>query len=277
MSKRDDKHPHEPKNSDEIRVDLEEKRERVSNDVEALADKLSPDNLKAEAKQAVQRTWEEGREMVRDKVHQRTEQVRETVARTEGAVLGFVRENPVPLSLIGVGIGLMIWNSRNKGQQNGRGPDAAVVGRAAVYDGFGSDDGYGNGSASGKLGQLQGRLRDGVASVKHAASDTAQHARQELQHLERQAGEQAQRAKAVAERAWQEQPLVLGAVALGAGLALGLSIPATESEDQLVGQYRDRLLGSVKERARKLEGTAERAIHAAGESLTENAAADQQA
>jgi hypothetical protein len=77
----------------------------------------------------------------------------------------------------------------------------------------------------------------------------------------------------MAEQAWQEEPLVLGAVALGAGLAIGLSIPATESEDQLVGQYRDQLFGSFKERARKLEGTAERALHAASDSVSENGVA----
>jgi ElaB/YqjD/DUF883 family membrane-anchored ribosome-binding protein len=272
MTKRNDKH--EPKTSEGLRADLDETRERVSSDVEALTDKLSPENLKAEAKQVAQRTWEEGRDLVREKLHERTERVRETVTRTENAVVGFIRENPVPLSLIGVGVGLMVWNARHKARSNGRGPDAAVVGRAAVYDGNDGDDAsYAGGGASRKLSQLQDRLHDGVSKIKHAASDTAQHAREGLQQLEHQAGQQAQRAKAMAEQAWQEEPLVLGAVALGAGLAIGLSIPATESEDQLVGQYRDQLFGSFKERARKLEGTAERALHAASDSVSENGVA----
>lgn len=256
------------KSSDELRADLDQTRERVSSDVEALSNKLSPENLKAEAKQAVSRTWDEGRELVRDKLHQGTERVRETVQSTESTIVGFVRENPVPLSLIGVGVGLLIWNSRQKSRGDGRRPDPSVYGRSAVYAGLDGeeDDGHTAG-VTRQLGHLQDRVRSGVASVRHAATDKAEKAREQLGELEHQASEQAQRAKHFAERTLEEQPLVLGALALGAGMALGLSIPATQSESQLVGQYRDQLFGSMKDRARKLEGAAERALHSAQDEL----------
>jgi hypothetical protein len=75
--------------------------------------------------------------------------------------------------------------------------------------------------------------------------------------------EQARRAKTAAEDTFEDQPLVLGAVALGAGLAIGLGIPSTDSENQLVGRYRDRLFGSVKEQVQRIEDVAERALETA--------------
>jgi len=139
----------------------------------------------------------------------------------ESSVVAFVRENPVPLSLIGLGLGLLVWNSR-RNARNRRGPDPSVVGRSAVYEGLDGDDGH---SSTGRpLQQVGERLRDG------------------------------------ARKTFEEQPLALGALALGAGLAIGLTIPATESENQLVGEYRDRLFGSAKPRAAGLEGMAESAL-----------------
>jgi len=266
------------KTSDELRADLDETRERVSSDVEALTNKLSPENLKAEAKQAVSRSWEEGKELVRDKLHEGTDRVRsklhegtdrvkETVENTENTVLGYVRQNPVPLALIGAGLGLLLLSSRKKGSRNGHHPDPSIYGRSEVYNGLDSDDDVrGSGAGGRHLDHLQERVRSGVSNVKHAAADTAHQARERLERLEHRAAEQAHHAKDLAERTWQEQPLALGALAAGVGIAIGLSIPATESENELVGQYRDRLFGTVKERARQLEEKAEQALLGGSES-----------
>jgi ElaB/YqjD/DUF883 family membrane-anchored ribosome-binding protein len=269
MTKKKDNNDHdsETKSSDDLRADLGETRERVSSDVHALTNKLSPENLKAEAKQAVARTWDEGRERVRDKLQQGTERVRETFESTEGDIIGFVRENPVPLTLIGAGIGLLFWNSRQaRGRR--RPPDPALYGRSAVYSGADGEDERGlTRDVTRQLGHLQDRVRSGFANVQHAATDTAGKAREQLEELEHQAGEQAQRAKAFAERTLEDQPLVLGALAVGVGMAVGLSIPATESEQQLVGQYRDQLFGAVGREARQLEGVAKRALDNAQDEL----------
>jgi ElaB/YqjD/DUF883 family membrane-anchored ribosome-binding protein len=245
--------------TDDLRADLEQTRERVSSDIEALGNKLSPDNLKAEAKQAVSRGLEQGREAARETLREGTERVRQTAETAKNGIARYVRENPVPLSLIGLGVGLLIWNSRHNSRR-GMTPDPAVVGRSTVYGGYDDDDAT---SFGGRPHHVRERVREGVASVRHAASETAHSARERLGQLEHQVTEQAQRAKVAAGNTFDEQPLALGAVALGAGLAIGLSIPATESENQLVGRYRDRLFGSVKQQAARLEDAAERALETA--------------
>jgi ElaB/YqjD/DUF883 family membrane-anchored ribosome-binding protein len=198
-------------------------------------------------------------------VRRGAERVRETADHAETSVLGFVRDNPVPLLLIGAGVGLLLWGGRGR-SAGSHGPDLALVGRGGVYEGF--TDEQDSSGASGRIHQLRERAQSGLTNARHTASDAARRARSEVDQLEQRAKEQARRAKDAAERSFNEQPLVLGAVALGAGVAVGLSIPATDSENQLVGRYRDRLFGSVKQRAKELEGKAESALTNAAESLT---------
>lgn len=272
------------KSSEELRAELESTRERVSEDVEALGTKLSPENLKAEAKQAavrkieqgtqaVRETWHRGTDQLRKKVQQGGHQLRESVDEAETSIARFARENPIPLALIGAGLGLLLASSLRRSARPAE-PDPALVGRGGVYEDF--DDEPGSWDRSGALSHLRERAREGVeraregvASARHAASDAAQRARHRVDDLEQHAKAGAGRAKAAAERTLHEKPLVLGAVALGAGVAVGLSIPATESENQLVGRYRDQVFGSVKQRLEKLERRAEDALSKAGESISQ--------
>jgi hypothetical protein len=91
------------KSSDDLRADVERTRERLSQDVDALGAKLSPQNVKAEAKQAVKRTVRRGTNELRDGVNSATE-----------SVSSFVGQNPLPLALIGVGVGWLLWNTRTR-------------------------------------------------------------------------------------------------------------------------------------------------------------------
>jgi len=59
--------------------------------------------------------------------------------------------------------------------------------------------------------------------------------------------EQASRAQGLLERQLQENPLLVGAVAVAIGGVLAGTVRRTEREDQLLGTARDRLVGSAKE------------------------------
>jgi len=257
------------KSSDELRSDLERTRERVSEDVEALGNKLSPENLKAEAKQAVSRTLhhggevlrdklEEGSEQVREKLHESSERVkrtlrhgservREGLAETESSVLDFTRRNPTALALIGAGVGLLIWEATKR--RRGDAPDPAFVGRSAVYEGDGDDD-----------NSLLTRAGDQLSGARRSVSEGMRSARSKLHDWEERAQAGATQTRDALEHQLSERPLVLGAVALGAGLAVGLGLPSTESENHLVGKYRDRFVETAKQRASKLTDSASRAL-----------------
>lgn len=242
------------KSSDDLRADVERTRERLSQDVEALGAKLSPDNMKAEAKRAIKRTVRRG-----------TDELREGVNSATDSVSSFVGTNPLPIALIGVGVGWLIWNARTRPKS---GVNYAMRGRAEVYDDsyddYGADyDSSGRG-AGRQLNRLRDQVQDGVSTIKRSASAQARRAREKVDELENTAREQLNTAREqlgkavdVAERGFEERPLLLGAVALGAGLAVGLGIPATQSENQLIGQYRDKLMARAKDSLGELRGKAE--------------------
>ncbi len=146
-------------------------------------------------------------------------------------------------------------------------PDHAVVGRSAVYDE--SDT-----TPAGGLGQLEGEVRQGMKRLGQVAEATAGQARHKFEEHEQTARDQAQHARQLADRALSEQPLVLGAVALGAGLAVGLSLPATDSENKLVGQYRGRLVADAKRRVGEPGGDAEQAGDAAASAVRQGPSGD---
>jgi ElaB/YqjD/DUF883 family membrane-anchored ribosome-binding protein len=231
------------KSSDDLRADVERTRDRLSQDVEALGAKLSPENVKAEAKRAIKRTVRRGTNELRDGVNSATD-----------SVSSFVGGNPLPIALIGVGVGWLIWNARTRPKS---GVDYAMRGRAEVYDDSYDDDESGERGTGAQLSRLRGQVQDGVSTIKRSASAQAQRAREKVDELEHTAREQLGKAVDVAERGFEERPLLLGAVALGAGLAVGLGIPATQSENQLIGQYRDKLMTRAKEGFGELRGKAQ--------------------
>jgi ElaB/YqjD/DUF883 family membrane-anchored ribosome-binding protein len=252
------------KSSDDLRADVERTRERLSQDVEALGAKLSPENVKAEAKRAIKRTVRRG-----------TNELREGVNSATDSVSSFVGDNPLPIALIGVGVGWLIWNARTRPKS---GVDYAMRGRAEVYDDsyddYGADyDSKGRG-AGGQLNRLRNQVNDGVSTIKRSASAQARRAREKVGELESTAREQLGKAVDVAERGFEDRPLLLGAVALGAGLAVGLGIPATQSENQLIGQYRDKLMARAKDGLGELRGKAEGIAQRTYETAKETAKAE---
>jgi hypothetical protein len=115
-------------------------------------------------------------------------------------------------------------------------------------------------------------VRDGAETVKHSASEKANFARQKVNQLEHAAHDELDRARDVATNTFAEQPLLLGAVALG-GIAVGLGLPATESENHLVGQYRDKLVSRAKDQLGELRDKAENVARQTFESAKDTAKA----
>jgi hypothetical protein len=59
---------------------------------------------------------------------------------------------------------------------------------------------------------------------------------------------QANRAREGFNTLLEEQPLILGALGIALGAAIGAALPSTEQEDRLMGEARDKTVGKVKER-----------------------------
>lgn len=113
------------------------------------------------------------------------------------------------------------------------------------------------GSAADSLGSAASSVRQGMASAGQSLSSAGQEAREQLGYL----SDSTSRGLGWVMR---EQPLVLGAIGMAVGAAIGAMLPSTEAEDRLMGETRDRLADQA--RATAQEGY-ERVKEAAGEHI----------
>lgn len=127
-----------------------------------------------------------------------------------------------------------------------------------------------------RAGERLDDLRTRAGEVRERTGERASALR--MQASER-ASDLSRRARDTAANAYEEQPLALGAVAFGLGLASGLAVPSSRFEDRLVGERSDR----VKDEARRtgseaLQGAkrvASEAQHAAREAMTRQGVVDE--
>jgi ElaB/YqjD/DUF883 family membrane-anchored ribosome-binding protein len=253
------------KSSDDLRAEVEQTRVRLSREVEAIGAKLSPEHIKSEAKR-----------VIKDQVHRGEEQLREGARSATASVSAFVAANPIPLALIGAGVGWLLYNARNGRNERGSRMDYAAFGRSEVWNesddaGWNSGDSATVRSAERKLHDLRDKVRDGADTVKRAASDKAHLARVKVEQLGQAAHDELDKARDVAAHGLEQQPLILGAVALGVGVAVGLGLPATESENHLVGQYRDKFVTRAKQQFGEVRSKAEHAARQTFEAAKDTA------
>lgn len=121
-------------------------------------------------------------------------------------------------------------------------------------------------SASSTLSNAAGAASEGVSRALHDAQDAAYGAGDAVYRGGAYAGERVasygRRAKRSFLDTLQEEPLIVGAVALAIGAAVGAALPATRREDQLFGGARDRLRDDAMDYGRD---ALDKAGHAASE------------
>lgn len=253
--------PAEERSPQEIEREIERTRERMSNNIDALGDKLSPDALKQQAKDAIA-----GK--AQDVVANVGDQARQTGSR----MLDFISENPLPVAAVTLGaIWLFTMRKGDQGEVSGD--------RMARFAYTGPERREPNGRAG--LGR---RLMDRAESVRHTVGDKAQHASEragELGHeLQERAGELGSSAKRRArdargglERVMQDNPLALAAGVAVLGLALGMLLPETEPERRVMGPARDQLVDRVSDVADRVKDAAVEAGREVKDTLQEEVAA----
>jgi len=101
--------------------------------------------------------------------------------------------------------------------------------------------------ASNVAGAVTDRASNIASNVSDTASNLVDQAQETASQLADRAQYQAQRAEDTFERSLRENPLAVGAIALALGTAVGLAVPQTERENQLMGEARDNLVGRAQE------------------------------
>jgi hypothetical protein len=225
---------------------------------------------KEAAREITDHALTQAREAVRDITAQATLAVREatigkveTMARTatdtagglRHTVMETIKANPMPAALVGLGLGWMFlnrpngssatWTGSSRPQRYGmwddtragyQGTPSATRGIAAAQETASHLSDRAQETAGQVVDQVQGTAEQMIGQVQETGAEVVD-----------QVQEQASRAQSFLQRQLDENPLVVGAVAVAIGGVLAATIRSTPGEDQLLGQARDRLMGGAKE------------------------------
>jgi ElaB/YqjD/DUF883 family membrane-anchored ribosome-binding protein len=220
----------------EIEREIERTRSRMSRNIDELGDRLSPSNLKEEAKNKI-----------KDAAQDAVSNVGEQARRTSSRLVEVIRENPLPVIAVGAGVTWLL-TQRSKGEVSGD--------RMARYAYTGPERRQSHGVKERVGGAVSGAketVSEAVGGVAERASELKERAGERLGDIGGQARWQTRRLKTNLEHTAEENPLMLGIGAAVVGLALGMLLPRTEREDEIMGSARDQLVdraGETVERAK---------------------------
>jgi ElaB/YqjD/DUF883 family membrane-anchored ribosome-binding protein len=257
--------------TDAIRSDIEDTRANMSSTLDAIQEKLSPQALTEQAKDAV-------RDATVGRVQDMASNITDTARDTGSTLMDTIRKNPLPAALIGIGVGWLFLSARRRATERdrwrpgyGSGYNDRGYGRYGAqdygahgyersvngypydrYDQYGSSQ-YGSAQPSreenGKMSQMADTAKDKLSDVGDRAQDMTDTVKERASDMADQAQWQAQRARGWLERTWDENPLVVAGAALAAGALVGLSIPSTDAERRMMGEASGNVLQKAADTA----------------------------
>lgn len=258
----------ESSSSSAIRAEIEKTRERLEDTVEALGAQLNPSNLKRRVKDSV-------REATIGRVQHMATNTRERITETGRGLAQTVRDNPLPAAMAAAGIGWLLLSSRNE-RSTPRFTDGVGDYLPDETDKSRMESGMRHAAetVSGKAHELTERVQETGHRVAQRAQETTQRVAQRARetgarvaeradHAMHRARDRARTAAHRVENQYEESPIGLGVVALAVGLAVGLSIPATRREAELMGNARDKLVDKTRETVASTTDRVERVIERA--------------
>jgi ElaB/YqjD/DUF883 family membrane-anchored ribosome-binding protein len=232
-----------PRRPDEILAEIDRTRNEMDSTLSAIEHRLTPGQL----------------------VDQGIDYLRHSGANEFVQNLGGqVKHNPLPVSLVGIGLAWLMAASKRE-------PDYGSRSGAASY-------GAGLGE---RAGEAKEKMAQSAQSMRERASATAQNASAKLGDMRQRATaatqsaketigafgpsarSQMDRAKSSADYMMREQPLALGAIGVAVGAFLAAMAPRTRQEDELMGGARDRLVDKAQETGKEKLDQAKQAANSA--------------
>ena len=240
-------------NPEQLRADIEDTRADMTQTINEIQERLSPENLVEQVKETVREATIGKVERAVGRVGETLSGVTEPALEVAGRAGNAIKEvgttvgntiwnNPIPLGLIGLGVGMLVMkNYRGQSYASSSSPRRFLQGQRTNY-------------AMGDVGQprsAQQSMGAGTLNqVKETASDLANRSTQTLNELGTKAKNSASRFGEI----MRDNPLAAGAVAIAAGTAVGLLIPSTQIESEYIGETGERLVERVEDVARDALG-----------------------
>jgi len=268
----------------EIRKDIAQTREQMSETIEAIQERLTPGYIATQATETV-------KNVASRKAHQMANTAGDAADYVmESSFIQTLRSNPVPAALIGIGTAWLLLKGRSDSDRtrfayrrtdrsDWRNPGAA---RREAFGGYRA--GTTGAAPSGASTSAQGAGEFGGEGPDYGSSAGVDYSGAEYRagsYYERRGYEAdgyrpadygsdsgygagspgagysgSMRSNGASqmsfERVVRDNPLALGAAAVLVGAAIGMSLPSTDAENQFMGETRD----SVIDRAREMAGEA---------------------
>ncbi|WP_371225291.1 DUF3618 domain-containing protein [Roseovarius sp. 2305UL8-3] len=168
------------------------------------------------------------------------------------------RDNPAAFALVGAGLGLLLTGAGTRDEKavrrtNSVAPNDALTGfdqRVAKADAEMKEEMTGMIDPEPKASRLRAALDHGLDKLPDASRNRVMKAREAAieaqEKVEAQAARMARKTKTFA----HEQPLAVGALALGVGALIGALMPSSRKEDELMGAHRDALMRDAEKTLR---------------------------
>ncbi len=185
--------------------------------------------------------------------------------RRHGSVFDSLSNNPIPLALVGVGLGWLALSSTGYDRRIARSRTVrAVRHRAEDAADYARDT----------LNSATDRLRGAASSaydsareaVGEAAEDVADRMASHRSASHRSGHSVSERMHSVTASVWdmvEEHPVVVGALGIALGAAIGAALPGTRYENRWVGEYADDAVGQARSLSREALDRGTRAARAA--------------
>jgi hypothetical protein len=288
---------------EEIRAQIEQTRTEMSETISAIQEKLSVSNLVEQAKEEIsgqvtgvynsakQALFGSAAERfggfmakVEKNFNQISEDYGPAVSDASRTVVRTAKSNPIPFALIGLGVGMLLWNSRSKSYKT-RSYNYKRSRHEGELDYDYNDTELQNfaprksttkrayNAVSSTANQAYEGVTGAASSAYEGLTSYAGTAYDQAGNLGAKAKDAARWTSETYSNQLEQNPLIVGAVALGLGAVVGLSLPSTQIEGEYLGEYRENLIqkaqdaaGGLLDKAQQVAGSViDKAQEAAGD------------
>jgi hypothetical protein len=267
----------------EIRDEIEETRVEMAETIDAIQEKLKPRNIVASATDRVKNAATERVREMADIASQTAQQATDYTRDVARSMTDRARQNPFPLALIGLGAAWLI--ARQASSQGGSyrmRRDQRDYGREYGGEWTRNEALYLNQSEHGLVARIRNnpipatlagvgltwlafssaesreweyssRSRDASREgqgLGESASQIASRTRESASDVTDSMRRMVRRRQNQLQHMVQDNPLLVGAGALMLGAAFGMAVPETDTENELMGEARDNVVGRARDMAR---------------------------
>jgi ElaB/YqjD/DUF883 family membrane-anchored ribosome-binding protein len=203
-----------------IEQNIERTRQQMGETIEALQDRLKPERVVSDVKDTLINT-------TNDVTNQTIGHLSDTIQEIGNAFGKMIERNPIVSALASFGL---IASSRKSSPSNQYATEGETMSSPNT--------------TSSPFQQTQETMGDAFNQAHDKSSQLADQVR--MGQMNAQTSGQRKQASNWLEQQINRNPLLIGGIALGAGIAIGMLLPTSEPENRMLGPQRDKFLDRVQ-------------------------------